>query len=491
MKKLFAIIMAMAMLLSLCACGGGKEENPDEPATVVDSDETVKEDDGKKDDKKDDKDIKKGEKFDTINIGQNLGGYCNAFIYRDFETELKGIVSYDGSTDTGAKYYDIKNVGDYHFEVRTKEYGSADDLDAINSVYLVDCYGKKIVSENYAMVEKLSDKYAAFVKVTERTYNKDEASVFLSVDSFVALEPDEDDFLYKSEKYVYDITTGEKVEGIVVTDGSSISVYGDVINYRENGEWIYKNSKGEILPENAYDIGKLEGHYTMEENDVVTVYDAFGKALFTCNEETDYVPTWYDSGYFICMNNSTKKIALFDESGTMISAEIPYDSTTGVSAEIEGDYLIVDCSGKQLYDLKGNYITDIDGTFWYNKENPGYYTITTSDDDMVILDTEGNILFQVKADDTYDVTGDLAYKEINDEEYFFCLKDKDFTLKGEDVYGTNYIEVEHEDDSWEIVDSVTGKTILEGKGDFDCAINGKDVYFCVETEDDVYDFYKV
>ena len=265
-----------------------------------------------------------------------------------------------------------------------------------------------------------------------------------------------------------------------------------MICYRENGEWIYKNAKGETIPEDAYDISSLDGYYTMEDNDKITVYNAFGEALFICDSEKDFVPTWYENGCFICINESTDKIAVFDEEGTMISSEMPVVGGSR-SAEIKGDYIVVKANGvTNVYDYEGNLVKKTDGIFHYNEENPQYYAITDSDDNMTILDTEGNILFEIEADDTYDTIDCLAYKEIDDEEYYFCVKDKDFTIKGdENIDDTYYVGIEHEDDSWEIVDTISGKIVLEGEGDVDYAINGENVYICIETEDGVYDFYKI
>lgn len=487
MKKLLAIILTAATLLSLCACGGEKEEKPDETEPNIIVDDVDNTDETEKPSKEEAK--KKAEKINSINRDSSLSVINNAFIYSDSESGLEGIISYDGKSDTGAIYYDIDDFGNY-LTARAKEYGTPEDLDSINSTYLVDCFGNKVISESYCMFDKLSDKYVLAAKVVGQTTDKDECDIRLT--NKLSITIIEGDILYKAEYHIYDATTGKRVECYTGYD-DNVEVYGEVIKYRDGQEWITMNTKGEMIPENVWRISDLEGNYIIEDDGKGTLYNAFGEKLFDYNTETGYEPYWFNGGFFICINNSTNKIALLDESGKIVSAEIPCSGRA--TAEIKGDFIVIDDEGDldKIYDFKGNLISEIDGVFYYNKINPEYYIVTNSEDDMVIFDEEGKILLSVESDSSIDVSGCLAYKEINDEEYYFSVKDKDFTIKGRDLYDTYMVTVENEDGTVDIVDTVTGKTIVEGYEDYDVAIIGIDIYIIGQKDSDggyAYDIYK-
>ena len=147
----------------------------------------------------------------------------------------------------------------------------------------------------------------------------------------------------------------------------------------------------------------------------------------------------------------------------------------------------------KIYDFKGNLVLEMNGSFYYNESNPEYYIVRNDDCDMVIFDKDGKILFSVEADSSIDAYGCLAYKEINDETYYFSATDKDFTLKGEEIDKTYMVMVENEDGTVDIVDTVTGKTVVEGYEDYDVAIIGIDIYIIGQKDSDggyAYDIYK-
>ena len=175
-------------------------------------------------------------------------------------------------------------------------------------------------------------------KVVEKVDSKEDADIFLSTDDFPGPSPDEDDILYRAEYYVYDVATGKKIEG-VVADDDYIRAHGDIIIYRKDGKEITINSKGEALPENSEMIESLDGCYIVEDENSETLYDAFGKPLFVFDLES-YHPIERENGHILCENNNAEKVAVFDDTGKMISAEIPYTSDY-YAASLAGDYMIV------------------------------------------------------------------------------------------------------------------------------------------------------
>ena len=490
MKKFLAIILTAATLLSLCACGGEKEEKPDEtePNIIVDNVDNT--DETEKTSKEEVK--KKAEKINSITRDSSLSIANNALVYTDSKTGLQGIISYDGKNDTGSIYYDTGYLGGgCYLTARAKEYGTPEDLDSINGTYLLDCRsGNKVIPESYCMFESLSDKYVLAAKVIEQTTDKNECDIRLT--NKISLSISEGDLLYKAEYHIYDVTTGKRVECYTGYEDNA-SVYGEAIEYIEDGKRIYMNTKGEMIPEEADGVRRLEGNYTIEEGDNGTLYNAFGEKMFDYNTKTGYVPFSYESGYFVSSNDSNNKIALLDEKGKKVSAEIACSGSA--TADIKGEFIVIDDDGAldKIYDFKGNLVLEMNGSFYYNESNPEYYIVRNDDCDMVIFDKDGKILFSVEADSSIDAYGCLAYKEINDETYYFSATDKDFTLKGEEIDKTYMVMVENEDGTVDIVDTVTGKTVVEGYEDYDVAIIGIDIYIIGQKDSDggyAYDIYK-
>lgn len=481
MKKFLAILLAMLTLLSLCACGGEKEINPDADTTVA----AEAEDNTKKEDDK-----KKPEKIEDFSTDRYFSGFYSGFIYS--KDDMEGLISYDGTNDTGAKYYDLSSSGYNNYIVaKTKEYTTPDDLDSLNDMMLIDSFGNEIISENFAEIEMISDKFAVCAKIVEQTTDESDYDFFLTSNRF-NMSADEGDMLYNAEYYVYDVTTGQKVDGAMAGD-DNFHAYGDIIKYGTYSfEEEYINSKGEKLPEEAEEIESFDGCYLIEEDENGTIYDAFGNALFTYSRTSGYIPEKKENGYIICKDSDNGTLALFDETGTMASAEIPVSENYWMT-DIEGNLIIVYNSSDALdgiYDFEGNLIKECD--FFSIKNNKEYYFIETDDEGVIIIGKDGEVLFEASAEEAEEINcyDSIAYKDVEDENYYFCVKDKDFTVKGDSIGKSQYVAVENKDESVDMVDTITGKTVLEGYKSYVSAVNGDDVYILAKGENK-YDLYKI
>ena len=410
--------------------------------------------------------------------------YGSAFSYEDYDTEKYGIITFDGKSDTGAIYTTCKEIGNY-FQVTTADPATIIDAASLNCVGIVDATGKEIIPMEYASFSEINDRFLRCCKVTEQTTNKDEALVYYTDDIF-SLTASDDDILFKGVWYIFDLAAGQFIEGISATNSYSIYEYGNIIEYvNDADEQIAINAKGEVIPKDAdiYD----NSTYSLDG----TVYDENGNKIFSF-DENGFDPYTADGEYYFasCYKDGTTKYAIMDSTGKIISAE--FDK----SPSIEGSLLEVD---NKLCKFDGTVVFDatpasdnIYPSINYESTFGGAYFIK-NDKTYTLIEANGTVLYQGTEDDTYSFdpyTNFTISKKTDDSQLYYSVADKDFTIKGS-VIGPWLFEVGNSSDNYDLLDSLTGKTILKDYYDYDFIKNSGNYYLIAEKVEGGYDVYSV
>ena len=393
------------------------------------------------------------------------------------ENEKYGVMSGDGSYDTGAIYDNATCEGAY-FKVRTEEIGTPDELDKINSVGLVDCTGEELIPAQYAVVEDLSDRFYRVCAVTERT-EADEYLVYLSKGAFT-VSAGEKDPRYLGTWSVYDLQTGAEVPNATGTKGGSVTVRGDVIVFTaDDGNRRYINAAGQDLPTEA--TYHNNGTYTDYSDDAV--YDSNGNKVFDGVTDGYEVSNW-DSGYYRAhkYENGTTNYVLLDETGAICSGTFP--KTPYVE---EGN--LVSCDDK-LYDMQGNCLFEesLYGVYYYD----GYWLIRDDAKNVYLMDSNYTVekICQIDEDYTYSLSGsDFAVTCRADGEYtYYSVLQKEF-VDGEVI--AKGIAQRKTGESRDLINAMTEEVLLTGYR----------AYYAIETEEgiciyayagnDVYDVFRI
>ncbi len=388
--------------------------------------------------------------FDSTNFIVCEGGVY----YRDSTTQKYGILSFDGSQDTGAIYDYCASRGKY-FEVITTLPDAAATPAAMNCVGLVDSYGQTIVEERYAAYTVLNKRFVQVYQATEQTDDEDEALIFASNDQF-GFVADDDDTYYKGNWYVIDLISGKKLSGATGTNNLVVTASGNYVTYyTDEEEKVVVNNNGEALPENA--VLFSDGSYLSEN----AVYDTTGNKLFDCDPE-DFVPAGVTGDYYYARKTVDYEAiyVIMGKDGTVLSAE--FSSMPNVC----GDY--VRCDGT-VTDFEGNEVAE-ESEFDSLKQDPftKLVYIATNDDEYIMFDHEGNILHSAEIDDDHNIdtyTTFLPYEKsegVNgfDNTMYYCLKDDAYTLDGNTL--APFLIRTDSLGTYDVVDAVSGEVIIEG-----------------------------
>lgn len=427
-KKTAAAVLVLAMLLSVLAGCGGESGK-----TYTDFPEKLT--------------AKKIGSIDVDMITPGNGG----LYYRD-EDGKYGIMTADGKHDTGAIYTNCENVGRY-FIVTTVSEDSIRSIKDYNCAGVVDAKGKEIVPMQYAHITKLNDRYLYVCEVLGTTDNEDDALLRLTDNTF-SLTYQEGDTYLTGNWYVYDVTTGKKVEGVTGTKSFHVGAFGDVIEYwNDSKKSVRVNEKGESVSKEA-DLFE-NGYYALVQDNAGAVYDPDGKKIFDYALD-GFIPFQSDDGYYVARKlDGSAKYVLMDQTGKTVSAEF------SDRPQVYGDLVFV---GDKLCDMNGKAL--IEGTFdhVYLDRQFKMSWLAENDSECVAIKKDGTVLCRVKKDSDISVNmydGFLISKDLGSKKQFYCLADQDFTLAGQS-WTPWMIVSEKVNDVSDLTDVISGKTVISG-----------------------------
>lgn len=463
MKKRMALVLAALLILSLFAgCGGNKPV--DQNQNVVNGEFT---------------EYLIAEKVGTLDR-DNFFTAEGGIYYKD-DNGLFGVMSFNGARDTGAIYTSVTPHGKY-FIVRTAEPTGTGDFAGLNASTLIDGKGQKVVEGPFASFYTLSERYIKVTRITERSYSEDE-TIASYTENGLCFDGVYDDYAwYKGHWFVYDTVNDKLVPGATGTYDTIVTAKGRYVQFSDPDDNYYKvDENGESLPEDARLLDN--GCYTIEGR-VGEMYDENGRLMFSY-DLTGFTPTAAADDCFIASKyvDGDTKYAVMDEKGNLISAEF------NEYISFYGD--IIHC-GDKIYNLKGE--TVIDGTYegvYYDRvfeqnwmlRNTGYYTL---------IDKNGAVFFNGPDDDTHTVlTGDfVAYTKKDDGNYYYSHKDQDYTIKGYS-FAPWIVKTENSNNMYDLVDTMTGKKLLEGYNDYESISRNSLAYYVYATYNGGADVYLV
>lgn len=420
----------------------------------------------------------KAEKVGTIDVDWIYSSNANGFVYEGADGKY-GIMTPDGKHDTGAIYTGCKAYDNY-FIATISENQDGTDIEDLNCYGVVDVDGKELVPMEYASISELNERYIRVCEVTEETDDEDEALAYAS-DDWLSFSPDEDDTLYKGNWYIYDAVTGKRLNGVTGTKSYFIFANGNILNYMtDDEEDVYINEKGEELPERA--CAFQGGYYTLTEDGEGTVYNSDGESVFHYDPD-GFVPYTSSGDYIIASKwkDGSTAYVFMDLKGDIVSAEF------SESPRLYGDLIY---SGKKLYDFDGKEV--ISGTYGdlYYDSVFEKAVLLRNDDEYTMIQKDGTILWTGSGDDTNIGTYNFSFQRKNDEMYY-CFADADYTLDG---YGFGFwlIQSRNENRLYDVIDTISGQTLLQGYRDYDKIQTGNQVlYVYAHKSDGGMDIYTI
>ena len=459
MKKYLALFLAVIFAVSMFAgCGKAVDKNNN----VVNGEFT---------------EYLVAEKVGTLNIDNFTT--AEGGVYYKGENGLWGVTSFNGVYDTGAVFAAVVPRGKY-FEVTKNVASNANDIANLNKSYLIDGKGKIIVS-GYATFDVMNERYILAAKGTERTNSKDE-TVISFTDKGLSCFGSSYDIWYKGEWAVYDIVTEKFVSGATGSHYTLMDGNGRYFWFNDTEKKrVTLNEKGESLPEGA----KLfdDGSYSIEGK-VGEVFDENGKLLFSY-DLTGFKPSNISNGYYVASKyvDGTSKYVVMDAKGNIISTE--FEEYINIYGEI------VHCNNK-VYNLEGKCI--LEGTYenvYFDKMFEQNW-ILRNDDYYTIIDKDGKVFFNGPQDDEHSVwTSDfMASKKIDGDNYYYSYKDKDYTIKGYH-FAPWIVETSNSNSLYDLVDTMTGKKLLEGYKDYESISRNSLAYYVYAKYNGGADIYLV
>lgn len=468
-KRILAILLALAVVITaFAACGGSKGSKSKKDASEEEEELIVS------------NGALKVKKVGNLKAGGSITPCEGGLTY--FENEKYGVLSSDGTKDTGAKYYDVRGVNEY-FLFTAAQPKDEDDIAGINSTGLMDGDGNVLIEAKYAVIEIADNgRFAQAIEFTEKTDSKEESIGYIA-SSIFQMSPNDGDPLYKGKWEVYDLETGKLISGVAGTKPYSIESYGDILEYAgDDGYKAYVNLNGEKLSPEAKVFSN--GTYLIAEGNKYVCYDSDGTKLFEV-ANTEYVPTSVVADYY----NARKEVggkdvyAIMDKTGKVLSDGYEEPVYYG-----RGDLVAI---GSDLYTVFGQKIaegSDDYMSFYMDKEfGKGY--IVTSGDTSYLLDEKFNIVFQGDNNEYNFDSGDFTVsKKDGDDSLYYSQKDKDFTLKGF-TRSTWIVEVEKGDGTSMLVSTLDGETLIDGYSSYTASPDGDYVY--ARNADNSYDVYMI
>lgn len=409
------------------------------------------------------------EKIGTVNrdnFSTNEGGLT----YKG-DNDLWGVISFEGLRDTGAIFSKVVSIGKY-FQVRVAAPQSSNDIAGLNASYLIDGKGKTIIPAGYAAFDILNDRYILAARATENTVDKTKAVVTYNTETGLTHTTsyllNENEFWYAGSWCVFDTRTGTPVLGASGDYAANISARGDFISFDNAAdEKVCINAKGVALPEGAYLFN--DGSYKVEGK-IGEVFSTDGTKLFSY-DLTGYQPSqYYEGGYYAASKyvDGTSTYAVLNSEGKILS------DGYSESVTLYGDIIH---SGEKIYNLNGENIIEgaytsvkndrVFGNNWMLHNN-SYYTL---------IDNQGRVYYNGGGEDTDVFASDFVASVKKDgDSYYFSHKDQDYTIKGYH-FAPWIVETPAANSMSNLVDTMTGKTLLEGYNDYDSISRNSLAYY--------------
>lgn len=425
------------------------------------------------------------EKIATLDMNDKSMNVADGGIYYR-SGDKYGVMSFDGKHDTGAIYSYCTPKKNFFMVVTEVPETEEMTIENMNNVGVIDATGKVIVPEEYASVDVLNERFIKVCEVTEQTDSKDDALVFYTERS-MAIFANDDDTFFKGNWYVFDAETGKKVEGVTGTQAYTVTAYGNHIEYTtDDREDKCVNANGEALPEEAELLD--DGSYIIEKDGSGSAYDKNGSKLFDYSTD-DYEITYCGEGdkYFMARKyvDSKSKYMVVDKKGEVVSVEFEE------YPNLYGECLFVE---NKLYDLEGNVVCE--GEFKrasLDKFTRNAIMLTAENDDVTIIKDGKTVVAQFESSDDIN-SGSTEFttsKKTDDGYLYYSLKDKDYTLKGSS-YGPWVVETRNDDGSANLVDTISGETLVNNYEDFTSATYvGSTFYAFGKNEDGTVDVYVI
>ncbi len=474
--KLTAVLLALCLVAG-CSEKAVEEEKKEDPQTEVvqpvpQVDDSVK------------SDFPTELSIEKINTVTNDDIYyitvSNSGVVYETRDNKYGILSLDGKNDTGAIYTYCKATDGYF--IVSKSTSKSGDVASMNNVGVVDGNGKVIVPENYAAIDVISDRYIKVSEVTEVTTSRENALVY-STDRQFSFGAEDGDTLYKGKWYVYDITTGEKVEGVSGTKPLSVIAKGKYISFTDdNKNDKVVNENGKAAPA-GYVFMFSDGSYAVNNSGVYTMYDTDDNKLFEYSA-SEMIVSGVEDKYFRAYNynSDVTKYFLLDRAGNKVTGD--FEQTIYVY----GEYILC---GHKLYSFDGNVLNDLDVQYvevddMTNKA----YKITTQDNREIIMKSGGEIIYDGKNTNTEYINRFVVTSSKDSKHLVYSYKDKDFTLEGDNLSSWT-AQTANGDGTYRVIDTISGKELMTGYRRYDAVVaNGKQ-YICAYNNTNSIDIYVV
>ncbi len=412
--------------------------------------------------------------------------FGNGIYYID-DNKKYGVLSLDGKIDTGAKYFNCETIGNY-LQVTAGIPNDWSDIDAINSVGIINHDGEIVIPTEYAMFKILNDRYIQVVKATERSYSKDDYLFRYTAELISTWGEEDDAILFNGTWAVYDIVAGKEVKGIFGTKATSVSACGNYVKYiADDGEERIVNANGASLPKEATLFSN--GSYVTESETTGILYDTNDNVLFEYSLD-DYKPTSGNDEYYICAKyypeEHKNKYVIRDKSGEIVSAEF------NEPIHIYNDYVLIE---NRFCDFKGETVFDINllsssDILFDEVFQRGY--IFKNNDEKVIVDDNCNVLYRKtqKENTTIDNTNFSISKEIEFNKFsYYSYKNKDFIYDEGYSCGPWLVAKKSSEGLYSIVDTLTGDVLIRDYKYYYHIVVNNSVYIYAQIPDGGFDVY--
>ncbi|MBR0447502.1 MAG: hypothetical protein IIX28_03430 [Clostridia bacterium] len=460
MKRFYSIFMAAVLLLGLTACGDKtpvKQPDPKQEPLVYTELPTAL----------------TAEKLGTI--GRQVISAEGGLYYK--EGDRYGIMSFDGSYDSGAVYTMCEPRGAL-FLVSTADMATtltAANVTQCNRVGMVDGEGNELIPLEYSSVEILGDRFARATEVEAVTDKEEEKlTYFMDGDKKV---------LCTGGWYIYDLQTGKTVPDAYGTKPYIAFDCGGYVKFVKDDKTVVTAlADGTVISNDV--IHLQNGHYADPAENAV--YDIEGNRLFTY-DPNGFVP--FESknvvGYVVGKKtvDGKDRYVLYDESGAVASAEF------GSMPRVHGELLFAE--GKLVkFDgtvvLDGNYIL----SYWESKY--GQLWVVDNGKIRKAVDKNGTVIYEGNATaPVLDLRHKVCYTTVDNKRMFYSVKDKNFSVGGV-CLSPFIVKTADGATNYKLVNLLSGDTILSGHMNYTVADPGNSLlYVYAQVSDTEYEVYVV
>ena len=453
MKRLFSLLMVAVVVLGMAGCGQTASEEVDalqEPLTYTELPTALT-----------------ASKVGQVNceVVTASGGLYYS------EGGLYGVMSFDGSKDTGAIYSLCQPKGDYFIVTKGGE-ANINDVTTANTVGLVDASGREIVPCRYASVDLLGKRFVRVAELTGTTENADEKLTQITDEGKTVM--------CTGIWYIYDLQTGKQVPKATGTKPYiSFDCGGYVKFVPDDKKAITCTADGTLLPDDL--IHLKNGHYAVKSEN--KVYDSEGNFKFAY-DPNGYIPedSTNVTDYIVAKKTVSGKdvYVLLDMEGKVVTAELPHrPDVYGELLYIAGQLMTFD--GKPVVEgtFKGLYWEPVYGQCWTLYDGTTYKAV----------DKTGKTLYETTAENSQmDTALMLCYTQNESKRSHYSVKDNDYTIEGVGV-APFIVKRPSGESFYELVNVLTGEVILSGALDYKAATKGSLVYVYAKNAENSADVY--